>query len=420
MEINNLHKEFEDIYFGEIPESEKKIHYYTLLSMVRPNKIWPWTLTQLRNTLFILYHRFFLTTRNVKDIADDHYDIGNSRALCIFNTKLLNKYDQEIYVVSEINVNDNTKTKFIGFLTSNELKEKIDDLLEYTPSTTNKTFVVKNEKGILESKRIIKDLSRKDIFPLQGANFDYNLYSEYIKFNINVKDISTEDTGQINKRIKAVLCWFDKKKEEERNQKEKKGKNKGNDNNNTDSKEKDQKKNNQITFTKAIRNSELHGWAHLIIDGADNLPVSILNFVFQKEYRFYKPEYIQHEILTKEAIIKLVVDEKEKGKKEEIVIWNKDNYNVLKAILKKAFEHTEQLVRYNHTLAPMYYIQQNTMSYIAPLYITYGEKPDCVVLLNKDEEDPYKFIPTTLLNLEEARRNVNILGLLDHYATWLL
>lgn len=154
---------------------------------------------------------------------------------------------------------------------------------------------------------------------------------------------------------------------------------------------------------------------HILIDGSDNLPLGLLN-TFLEENCFNK---------EKDTI------------KSDVENLNDSAKKNLLSIIERAKKETLNRFKSDKSLiAPIYFpkcdkgdSKYNVLSYILPLYISHGEKPDCVLLFNKDEDRKkdednnkekkcVKYVAMTLLNMDEAYTDVRLLGTVDMYP-WL-
>lgn len=140
---------------------------------------------------------------------------------------------------------------------------------------------------------------------------------------------------------------------------------------------------------KNVPESLLSGWDHIIIDGSDNLPLSLLNMIFNRKYR-YIDKY-----MTQVAII------------ENIAV-----YGFLKNIIHRAIERSIKESSEKNYIASIYYIEQDKISYLLPLYIMQREKPDCALVFNEIND---KYVGVTLMSIDEARTDARVLSKIDDY-----
>lgn len=318
-----------------------------------------WNIHSLLNYLDIVY-RSVLKTKSPEDECahpkwknitskNTHKKYYFESKYIIFNTGLLYKNNEKIYFAIETEENKKTETNKY-FYTENELKN-LDN----------------NFKGVNSVVEILRDSFIGIIKDLDKIDIEHN--TEDTRFNY-------EDCNKIKEEIDKVEkekdCNYPKKKD----------------------------------IKKRLADKNYYsgpGWSHIIIDGSDNLPLPIINALFNESYLFCEKGNIRYQIMKEE-----------------------NRYDSIKGLLIRALNRSLLKAKRNITLiAPTLYpgkIDDNKelgISYIIPLYLMHSNKPDCVFLFNREgNNDNYKYVGKTLLNMEEASLNIRAFGNTEQYS-WL-
>lgn len=103
----------------------------------------------------------------------------------------------------------------------------------------------------------------------------------------------------------------------------------------------------------------------------------------------------------------------DKYKMQVDIIEKNGVYDFLKNIIQKAINRSLKRASEKYYIASSYYIEQNKISYLLPLFISQREKPDCVLVFNETNDGEY--VGNTLLNMDEARTNTRVLDKIDNY-----
>lgn len=140
---------------------------------------------------------------------------------------------------------------------------------------------------------------------------------------------------------------------------------------------------------KNVPESLLSGWDHIIIDGSDNLPLSLLNMIFNRKYSYINKYMTQIDIIENTAV-----------------------YEFLKNIIQRAIDRSIKESSEKNYIVSIYYIAQNTISYLLPLYILQREKPDCALVFNEINDE---YVGVTLISIDEARTDARVLSKIDDY-----
>lgn len=141
------------------------------------------------------------------------------------------------------------------------------------------------------------------------------------------------------------------------------------------------------------KESKLLGWDHIVVDGSDSLSLQLINTILSdmgKKYYYTDKFAIQQDVM------------------------NRDVYNCLKELIRRAIYRSSELIYKKHYIAPIYHIENNTISYVLPLYIYQRKKPDCALIFNYDN-DSKQYVGKTLLNMDEVRIDARICGEIDDY-----
>lgn len=389
-----------------------------LIYQLSPEVGKPWNIRSLASYLNFVYKR--ASKKDVESSCDIEKNIyikeeGN---YIYMNTNLLNKNSEEIYVKANLNEHNCEfvtgkdisipRVKFYEekdlsyFLQSPNIKlpslekENIDNKLERRKQILN----IINEKRrfsivakiLCRIKSLKENLDLTDELKFELKNDERTLINKIIrKKDIGKKELNIwygEELKKLNlenvndrkvtitkdELFKILICCKDEKFQDNVF-----------------------RSNNNGEPNRKKGNNQSNGLLHIILDGSDNL-LTFLNYFLGKDYHLDKYQ-IQSDII--------------KGGEKSI--------NSLKEIIDRAITNTLNRQKTDKSLiAPIYFENFDKISYILPLYISHREKPDCALLFNKeeDENERVKYVPTTLLNMEEAYIDVRLLGTVDMYP-WL-
>lgn len=303
--------------------------------------------------------------------------MGEDNGYRCFNTGLTDKYNEDIYCFGkEETVGGKVKTVFKGFWTSTDLSEQsIDKGIISKCKSVNVIF----QKLINNVRKSIIDEDFKLILP---ENFDedfLNIYCEVRKESLmNGRELDGDDERK---------CF--------------------------------QAKYEELIETRCLEEKDCPEYAyykddiswrcfHLIIDGSDNLPKSILRYILG-EFQGWSTEM---EYLSKE--------EREKCRRQiqSEIVCGKNTLAICKCIyqmVKDAKTYAEKLSKTYNLIAPYYYIQgddDNKIGFILPLYLEHLDKPDSALLFDS------KGIVRTMINMNEVYIDLRLIGRIDAYS-WL-
>lgn len=384
MKIQDLIKNFEEeCLFGE-DRIRNIMLYDSLLDKICREERMQWNLENIRSYLSIIWYRLKKECPNAERYINgqiESFDVNKTEQIvikpyekcgfiAIFNTNLKDKYLDDIYCLFVKNDNndfvelDSSVARLYPFCSQAELaylrtNETIDDYL-------------KNKISIIIT---IIEQNFENKFPsIKLKSKDFNCENLSINICKSKTTVYTKDGHEINpckdyrmKRIEQILKTAPKIQD------------------------KDIEK--ALKGEKGIAESKLSGWDHIIIDGSDNLPLSLLNMIFNKTYYYINKYQTQVDIIKKPSV-----------------------YRLLKDIIQRAINRSLKRTSERYYIASTYYIAQNKISYLLPLYISQREKPDCALVFN---EENGKYVGNTLYSMDEARTDTRVLGKIDDYK-WMI
>lgn len=361
-----------------------------LLAKVSPEKHISWTIRNLEEYLAIIYHRLNSESPSLKEL-EDKIKKGTKG-----ESKEENKKEDEIEIKEKIkNINQSSK-----------IKKYIEKGLEITLFSTslfdkyNKPLYCLSIRESENDKLLYFDeglfFTEKELRMFSDHNWKEKINYILDEYGLPQK-ASWGDLSYFNKSVLDIECdeYEDVELEKKLGNRKSLIETEG---------EKNTKKINNRLKNDREKGFSLTGWAHLIIDGSDNLPHTLVKSIFPGEFELYVDKYkLQKEIAA-----------------------NIHVYKCLKNLIDRAIKRSICEVERNpNIVAPMYYIsndndnnndEKKIISYLIPLYLTHQDQPDCVLLFNETDDGKYK--ARTLLNMAEAARDVRILGLLENYK-WL-
>lgn len=375
MKIKELIEDFEKEYLFGTDRILNIILYDGLLDKMDHDEKMQWNLENIRSYLSIVWYRLkqecplvsaklfnknqdYPVDNKVEKIVYSPYGKDENSFVAIFNTNLKDKYLNSIFCLC---IKDD-KQNCVG----------LDKTLNHFPFCTKEELsdLCKAEIFNSDLKSAIRDLTNKI-----EANFGKELPS----IELHSIDFSREKTLDIdiNQSQEMHTERIDSSKATRKNRLK-----------NVSSSNKKIAE-NVIRGNKETAESRLFGWDHIIIDGSDNLPTHLLNILFERKY-YYLDKY------------KTQID----------IIENQDIYKCLKILIQRAIDRSVKRASEKHYIASTYYIDENTTSYLLPLYMLQREIPDCVLLFS---EENGKYVGKTLLNIEEARIDARVLDKIDDY-----
>lgn len=389
MLIEDLIKDFEEECLFGSDRIKNFILYDRLLDKINNygGEKMLWNLKYIRSYLAIIWYRlkeeapnikkcFFdkngssnVSSKNVEKVLVLPY--GEEGTVVIFNTNLKDKYVENIYCLSvkgkDININISDT---YPFYTEKELLSLcVNEAIE---------FALK--KSIRTALDIIKDFWKGNLPSIKleaKALFNFNCLT------IRVKELSELDFDR--NRIDPSIVEREKRLKHP----VPKGRNRN------------EFLKNELrgNINASKKQSKLLGWDHIVIDGSDNLPFSLLKMILPEKYSLFN-----------------LYD------RQLAIIEQTDAYDCLKTLIQRAIDRSFKLAYKKNYIVPIYFVEQNDISYVLPLYLYQREKPDCVLVFNyeKEQNDEIgQYVGKTLLNMDEARIDARILGEIDDYS-WLL
>lgn len=142
---------------------------------------------------------------------------------------------------------------------------------------------------------------------------------------------------------------------------------------------------------------------HLIIDGSDNIPISILKYMLtrlnNKLITLNEDDTKNRQKIIQDTIFEL---------KGNMIGFCRCMYNML----KEAMLYSLKLSRQSNLIAPYYYIKNKDICFMLPLFLEHLEKPDCALVFDKDGN------AKTLINMDEVYTDLRLIGRIDAYS-WL-
>lgn len=380
MKIKELIKNFEEeCLFGE-NRFRNIILYDNLLDKIEREENMQWNLENIRSYLSIIWYRLKNECPNVRKryfsvnkeysvlnkeekISVQPYGEDKDGLIAVFNTNLKNKYQDYIYCLfikdgdSKFMELKNVDS-FYPFCTKDELSILL----------TEKTIDDNLKTMILALRRIIEQDFKNKLPSIGLKPKDFSCENLYIKINESQpsvyidKDKHPIDSSKATRKERILQTDTTKIMDVEK----------------------------KLRGGKNTPESKLSGWDHIIIDGSDNLPLSLLNMIFDKKYHYIDKYKMQVDIIEKNGV-----------------------YDFLKNIIQKAINRSLKRASEKYYIASSYYIEQNKISYLLPLFISQREKPDCVLVFNETNDGEY--VGNTLLNMDEARTNTRVLDKIDNY-----
>lgn len=344
-----------------------------LLKKSAPETHKKWTLRSLMHYIDMVYK----VTQQISPVSKDRHpriiDSDKDEHYEFFNTGLVDKFYNDIYCFGEMKEG---KTIFMGFWTKSEMQkhlpyEKFREI-EKILDLTCKPIIEVYQKKIYEAELAITKNCTKPIFP---QKFDRFFWEIYCKVRKSVLDDNLKDYNEEYRRFQAeyetlIENMCDKGRE----------------------------------CPESPNYKGDYSWRcfHLIIDGSDNLPKHILQYLLGKQYLDnYLNTYEEYSFAIKYALIE-----------------HDNRYEICKCIydmLYDAVEYSFKLSKQHNLIAPYYYIKSkddNKIDFMLPLFLEYSEKPDCALLFNKEGE------VKTLINMDEVYTDLRLIGRLDAY-NWL-
>ena len=455
----NFNKEFLKKFCGE--EFDMYDIYDTLDTLIEklsPETGKPWNVISLLSYIEIIYKRAHDLNSNITDVESSTnvklstnvphnkkkniyiYQLWDQ--FTIINTSLLGKDNKDIYALGDkikhfckfgnlddinkelrsVNLQETTIAR-VTFHDSNSPQYLYDDIKIKLPVVYDNPLI----KLQLETRSsLLNMLINEDKFPGFGELFDNieNLKREGLKNikNMGIKEKEEFFIDEMDSMVQQIVLDFLKKYTEDKsiinssylsellNNKVKKIDDMGKfieiinlENKYKEIKAKDSENvnlnkydvyNNIIKIPDKNRTFTFRSTNHIVIDGSDNLPFSFLNDFLGISDRDLDKFQIQFKIIGE----------------------GNNCMSVLRNIINRAIEMMLSRFKSDRSLiAPIYYVKSTGLSYLLPLYITHGEKPDCALLFNKEGN---KYVAKTLLNMEEAYMDVRLLGTVDMYP-WL-
>ena len=353
-----------------LTESHKSLEaYYSLLYRLTPEIHKKWTIKSLDQYIEKFYrilkdnppqqgNKEMLKSEYVHIDKDLYESCDKETTYVGFNTGLADKSYKTIYCFGEVVDKDKDQYVFIGFFSETDFPEKKINP-NFVKGIKNIDILFKN--GINSALKDMKDIKLPPEPSWDDANDDWKKCCEKRKRLLD---------GTTTPKIRWDVCGKDKREKQENIEKYIRDHGKG---------------------------EKLSGWAHFIIDGADNLPTPILQWLLNVSNPAYvKWKYdIQYNMLQDQNCNEIC----------------KSVYN----IIIRAVEYSKDMCRYRNLVAPYYYIESrfvNKIQFMLPLFLEYDDEPDCAVLFDSDGNIH------TLLNMDEVHTDLRILGKLDAYR-WL-
>lgn len=148
-------------------------------------------------------------------------------------------------------------------------------------------------------------------------------------------------------------------------------------------------------------------WAHIIIDGIDNLPSDILSFFFSKKEMREDSKFIRQSKILNEIVFPKNTEDGQSF--EQVCNINKNKAILgLSVIVRCAIEKSIENFKGTNKKLPLFYHPTDKpddvdYQYLLPLYFLGGKKPDCFAILAFINGS---WTPVTLLNKDEARQNL--------------
>lgn len=393
MNINDLIKEFEEeCLFGE-DRVKNIILYDVLLDKINREEKFKWNLDRLRSFLSIIWYRL----KKECPIANAYFDKNGASPVAKKTEKIVIKSDDK--GIDHIAVfNTNLKDKYYNDIYCLGIRNENNKLLLISASNSFPFYTKKEFELELQSDLSKSDLSEKDeikkaideIINIIKTDFNGKLPS------IELPRIDFSDENhleiQINEPYRHLMHNIDSSMDTRKNRLSKffyTEKEKGFNKRKSSKTDKDKEIGAEL---KHQPESKLSGWDHIIIDGSDNLPLKLLNMLFDRPFYFLDKYRTQIDIIENPSI-----------------------YESLKILIERAIIRSWKRASERNYIAKTYYIDKDHVSYLLPLYILQREEPDCVLVFNKDKKNGERFIGATLLSIEEARIDARVLGKIDDY-----
>lgn len=132
-------------------------------------------------------------------------------------------------------------------------------------------------------------------------------------------------------------------------------------------------------------------WAHILIDGIDNLPSGFIKSFFNLKYESPNPD-------VKNEFRKKIINESR--------CKNDGSFENYQKIMIRAIK---QQIGKDVNLPIIYYKKQNEYNYLLPIYLQRLDKPDfCAILGPAKKSGEWKLM--TLLNMDEAYCDIRVFG----------
>lgn len=376
MKIQDLIENFEKECLSGENRFRNILFYDSLLDKIRREARMQWNLENIRSYLSIIWHRLkkecpntykryfnkdeeFPSVNKGEQIVVEPYGDG---FIAIFNTNLKDWHSDDIYCLFV--KDDNSKFVELDSSTARLYPFCSREELSYLRANETIGNDLKDKILVLIS-RIKQDFSNS----LPGIGLKPKSFNcENLTIKINEPKMSiykSKDGYQIDPLRETRKCRIKKAQKEGRNVEDVLGRRKN------------------------VPESLLSGWDHIIIDGSDNLPLSLLNMIFNRKYYYIDKYMTQVDIIENIAV-----------------------YGLLKDIIQRAINRSIKESSEKNYIASIYYIALDKISYLLPLYIMQREKPDCALVFNKINDE---YVGVTLMSINEARTDARVLSKIDDY-----
>ena len=375
MKIQDLIENFEkECLFGN-DRFRNLILYDSLLDKIRREARMQWNLENIRSYLSIIWYRLKKECPNA-----ERYINGDTESFDVNKTEqiMIEPYEYGFIAI----FNTNLKDRYLNDLYCLFVKDDNGKFVELDSSTGRLyPFCSQEELSYLRTNETIGNGLRDKIFVLMSRieqDFSNSLPSIGLKPNsFNCENL----TIKINEPKMSIykskdgyqIDPFRATRKRRIKQAQKKGRN----------------VEEVLNGKKNVPKSLLSGWDHIIIDGSDNLPLSLLNMIFNRKYHYIDKYMTQVDIIENIAV-----------------------YELLKNIIQRAINRSIKESSEKDDIASIYYIELDKISYLLPLYILQREKPDCALVFNEINAE---YVGMTLMSIDEARTDARVLSKIDDY-----
>ncbi len=363
-------------------KSEKKVQFIDRFSLKKRYESFPVFNNLLYKLAPEIHRKWTLKSlvhyiNKVYEVAESLYKAGLpciSYAMedkyIFFNTGLVDKYYNDIYCWGFISEqNGNEIVMFKGFWTKHDLQEQQKLSLigtEVLNSCKSVTEILQKKTYEAENKRI-----KNNIEPSFPENFDEDFFQKYC--NVRKKSLEEQDEDKLFQKeyedLVEIMCEDGK----------------------------------DVPGCSSYKEDYTWRCFHLIIDGSDNIPISILKYLLTRLSNKLTT-LNEDDIKNRQKIIQDTIFEL----KGNMIGFCRCIYNML----KEAMLYSLKLSRQSNLIAPYYYIKNEDICFMLPLFLEHLEKPDCALIFNGKGEIK------TLVNMEEVYTDLRLIGRLDAYS-WL-